>query len=111
MITIHPRIFKYTHSWYRDTCTLTHIQVQLLEKLRRRGPDYTGEAAVPIGDHSVQLEMVGTLLHMRGAEPTPQPLRGNGNLSTSVGDTKKTSTGDNLLLWNGNIFGGEIEAR
>jgi asparagine synthetase B (glutamine-hydrolysing) len=85
----------------------------VLEKLRRRGPDFTGEATVPIGDHhSVQLEMIGTLLHMRGAEPTPQPLRGNGNFSAaSVGDTKKTSTGDNLLLWNGNIFGGEIEAR
>lgn len=83
----------------------------MLEKLKRRGPDYTGEAAVPIGDHSVQLEMVGTLLHMRGAEPTPQPLKGNGSLSTSAGDTEKTLMGDNLLLWNGNIFGGEIEAR
>ena len=84
----------------------------MLEKLKRRGPDYTGEAAVPIGrDHSVQLEMIGTLLHMRGAEPTPQPLRGNENLSVSAGDTKKTLTGDNLLLWNGNVFGGEIEAR
>ena len=89
----------------------TYTQTQLLEKLRRRGPDYTGEATVPIGDHSVQLEMIGTLLHMRGAEPTPQPLRGKGNFSVSAGDTEKMSTGENLLLWNGNIFGGEIEAR
>ena len=88
--------------------THTHTQAQLLEKLRRRGPDHTGEVTVPIGD-SVQLEMIGTLLHMRGAKPTPQPLRGNENLS-SMGYCKR-STGDNLFLWNGNIFGGEIEVR
>ena len=80
----------------------THTQAQLVEKLRRRGPDYMGEAILSIGN-TIQLEMIGTLLHMRGAKPTPQPLRGNG----SVGDTK--STRDNILLWNGNIFGGEIE--
>ena len=102
-------MYTHTHT-HTHTHKHTHTQAQVVEKLRRRGPDYIGEATVPIGDHSTQLDMIGTLLHMRGAEPTPQPLRGNGNLSTSVGG-RKTSVGDNLLLWNGNIFGGEIEAR
>ena len=104
------RMYTHTHT-HTHTHKHTHTQAQVVEKLRRRGPDYIGEATVPIGDHGTQLDMIGTLLHMRGAEPTPQPLRGNGeNLSASTGD-RKTSVGGNILLWNGNIFGGEIEAR
>ena len=59
-----------------------------------------------VGD-GVQLDVIGTLLHMRGANPTPQPLRGNPNFS-STGDAM-TESGDNLFLWNGNIFGGDLQ--
>ena len=82
------------------------MQADLIDKLRRRGPDHTGEVTVSVGD-GVQLDMIGTLLHMRVSNPTPQPLRGNPNFS-STGDAM-TESGDNLFLWNGNIFGGDLQ--
>ena len=82
-------------------------QAELVDKLRRRGPDHAGEATIAFGD-DLQLDMIGTLLHMRGARPTSQPMRGNPNSSGTGG--KMTEAKDNFLLWNGNIFGGELQA-
>ena len=65
----------------------------LLERLKRRGPDCVHEACVPVAGGELQLDLLGTLLSMRG-EITPQPL------ANEAGD---------WLLWNGNIFGGGIE--
>lgn len=62
-----------------------------MRKLQRRGPDGSREVSIPMAD--LQLDLLGTLLCMRG-EPTPQPL---GN---EAGD---------WLLWNGNTFGGSIK--
>ena len=61
-----------------------------------------------IGD-DIQLDVIGTLLHMRGANPTPQPLRGNLALSSVSDMVTKQKCKDNVLLWNGNIFGGELQ--
>lgn len=63
----------------------------MVERLRRRGPDHVGELSLPLPSSDLQLELVGTLLHMRGARGTPQPL---------------TLPGGDCLLWNGNVFGG-----
>ena len=63
--------------------------------LHRRGPDCVKEVSVPIAGGRLQLDLLGTLLCMRG-EPTPLPL---GN---DAGD---------WLLWNGNVFGGEIQVK
>lgn len=64
-----------------------------MKKLQRRGPDYIREVCIPISKADLQLNVLGTLLCMRG-EPTLQPL---GN---EAGD---------WFLWNGNAFGGSIQ--
>ena len=64
-----------------------------MERLKRRGPDGLHEVRVPVAGGNLQLDLLGTLLCMRG-EPTPLPL---GN---EAGD---------WLLWNGNMFGGDIK--
>ena len=87
-------------------CQTHDTQADLINMLERRGPDHTGEVTVSVSD-GVQLDMIGTLLHMRGANPTPQPLRGNPNFS-SMGDAM-TGSRHNFFLWNGNIFGGELQ--
>ena len=48
---------------------------------------------IPVAGGDLQLDLLGTLLSMRG-ETTPQPL------CNDAGD---------WLLWNGNIFGGGIK--
>lgn len=68
-------------------------QEALVNRLRRRGPDCVHEVCVPVVGSDLRLDLLGTLLCMRG-EPTPLPL---GN---EAGD---------WLLWNGNVFGGSIE--
>ena len=65
----------------------------MLRRLQRRGPDSQYQVSLPVGGGGLQLELLGTLLCMRG-ELTPLPL---GN---EAGD---------WLLWNGNVFGGGIQ--
>ena len=72
---------------------LSLCQAALLERLKRRGPDLTKEASIPLSGGILELYLLGTLLRMRGGI-TPQPLA-NGS-------------GD-YLVWNGNVFGGEIQ--
>ena len=69
------------------------LQDVVLGRLQRRGPDCLHEVCLPVGGGRLQLELLGTLLRMRG-ELTPLPL---GN---EAGD---------WLLWNGNVFGGDIQ--
>ena len=80
------------------TSSVWLLQEEILQRLKRRGPDHMREVTMPTvlgGSTSLELILVGTLLRMRG-EATPQPVRhGNGN----------------QFLWNGNIFGGQIEVR
>ncbi|KAL1519079.1 hypothetical protein AB1Y20_003346 [Prymnesium parvum] len=62
------------------------------EALRRRGPDAVHEATLhAAASDGFELRMTGAVLHLRGAELTPQPLR------SAHGDA---------LLWNGEVFGG-----
>ena len=68
------------------------ISDSVLPHLQRRGPDHIGKKDFFIkNDHGkFCLSLVGTVLHLRGSK-TPQPLEdGCGN----------------ILLWNGEIFGG-----
>eukprot|EP00731_Ephydatia_muelleri_P018592 Em0011g632a len=81
---------------YCEDVQKSALKEVLLPLLCRRGPDRTGEVTTPLGaSPPLWLDLVGTLLHMRGGL-TPQPLR-NGK-------------GD-YLLWNGNVFGGGIDIR
>ena len=60
--------------------------------LQRRGPDSAGEIVLwPCA--GVELRLSAAVLGLRGTAPTPQPLRDEFG---------------NILLWNGEIFGGEI---
>ena len=67
----------------------------MVNRLRRRGPDCLHEVCIPIVGGDLHLDLLGTLLCVRG-KLTPQPL---GN---EAGD---------WLLWNGNVFGGSIQVR
>ena len=58
-------------------------------KLTRRGPDAQAHLEVPLTE-TLKARFYGTTLHFRG-DLTPQPL--------------KDEEG-NILLWNGEIFGG-----
>lgn len=58
------------------------------EKIRRRGPDGVQSLSFCVGLSETQ--MIGAVLHIRGPEPTLQPLSGKGN----------------YLVFNGEIFGG-----
>ena len=60
--------------------------------LRRRGPDSAGEIVL-WPSAGVELRLSAAVLGLRGAAPTPQPLRDDFG---------------NILLWNGELFGGEI---
>lgn len=64
----------------------------LLPHLERRGPDHTGRKDFDSkNDHGTYyLSLIGTVLHLRGRK-TPQPL---------------IDECGNILLWNGEIFGG-----
>ena len=63
-----------------------------LPHLERRGPDHTGRKDFDNkNDHrTFHLSLIGTVLHLRGRK-TPQPL---------------IDECGNILLWNGEIFGG-----
>ena len=78
-----------------ELCLTPLQQDAVLDSLKRRGPDCLHEVCLPVAGGGLQLELLGTLLCMRG-EATPLPL---GN---EAGD---------WLLWNGNVFGGGIEVR
>ena len=68
------------------------ISDAILPHLQRRGPDHTNKKDCSIkNDHGkFCLSLVGTVLHLRGSK-TPQPLEDRHG---------------NILLWNGEIFGG-----
>ena len=67
------------------------------ELLSNRGPDLHGSCHVnmhvgPKFDHKIKAEFYGHVLHLRGS-PTQQPLN---------------DSNGNILLWNGEIFGGDF---
>ena len=64
----------------------------ILPYLQRRGPDHVGkkEYLAQTARGRIHLALVGTVLHLRGHK-TPQPLEDEHG---------------NILLWNGEIFGG-----
>jgi len=68
------------------------VSKSVLPHLERRGPDHTGTKEFTItNDHETFcLTLIGTVLHLRGSK-TPQPL---------------IDECGNVLLWNGEIFGG-----
>ncbi len=68
------------------------ISDSILPPLQRRGPDHTDKKDCSIKSDNGQfcLSLVGTVLHLRGSK-TPQPLEDECG---------------NVLLWNGEIFGG-----
>ncbi|ESO11561.1 hypothetical protein HELRODRAFT_189999 [Helobdella robusta] len=68
----------------------TTIKDQILSRLNRRGPDVIAEKFIELSDE-YQATFIGSTLHLRGTEIQEQPL------SNEDGD---------LLLWNGEIFGG-----
>ena len=76
---------------------LVHFSPQdaVVERLQRRGPDCLHEVCIPLSGGALHLDLLGALLCVRG-EPTPLPL---GN---EAGD---------WLLWNGNVFGGDMQVK
>ena len=70
-------------------------QQAMLERLCRRGPDHMGKVTLPLPSSGLQLDLLGTVLHMRGPRCTPQPLA--------------SQAGGDCLLWNGNVFGGDLQ--
>ena len=67
-------------------------RLRTLEALRRRGPDAVAEHYITFGPF--ELWMAGAVLSLRGQNITPQPL---------------IDAAGNVLLWNGEIFGGGVE--
>lgn len=63
---------------------------KLLHVLSRRGPDATNQLAFS----DQELHLIGTVLHIQGADLTIQPVT--------------TSGSRNSLLWNGEVFGGDL---
>jgi len=61
-----------------------------------RGPDANSSVELQIDDCMVRLTLMASVLHIRGKSVTPQPL---------------CDEQGNILLWNGEIFGGEILVR
>jgi asparagine synthetase B (glutamine-hydrolysing) len=61
----------------------------LTQSLANRGPDNAGSFTVL--DNNLSLHFVSTVLHIRGVEVSKQPFIDNCN---------------NVLLWNGEVFGG-----
>ena len=62
-----------------------------IEALRRRGPDSVQQETLgSAAADGFELRLTGSVLHMRGSQCVPQPLR------DAVG---------NVLLWNGEVFG------
>ncbi|OWF47276.1 Asparagine synthetase domain-containing protein 1 [Mizuhopecten yessoensis] len=59
-------------------------------RIGRRGPDCSSSQLIDVGSKGRQLFLQGHVLHLRG-ELTPQPLQDHHG---------------NMLLWNGEIFGG-----
>lgn len=70
-------------------CSLQQLSETLHRSLARRGPDYSSQYEVLSG--KVKLFFMACVLHMRGELMTHQPA--------------VSQTGD-VLLWNGEIFGG-----
>ncbi|KAI5091194.1 asparagine synthetase domain-containing protein 1 [Silurus meridionalis] len=68
-------------------CTLHN---HVYERLRRRGPDHSQDITREVSDPEYACLFSAHVLHMRGS-PTPQPLQDDDG---------------NLLLWNGEVFGG-----
>ncbi|XP_064386647.1 asparagine synthetase domain-containing protein 1-like isoform X2 [Halichondria panicea] len=77
------------------------LKEEILWKLKRRGPDAIKEVTLKVGGPSLHLNLIGSLLRMRG-DPTPQPHQVEVTSATGTHHT-------NHLLWNGNIFGGGIK--
>src|SRR5689334_14013113 len=71
----------------------TSIPPAILSKLARRGPDVQNTVNVQIAEQNCAIWLIGAVLHLRGkdGEPTTQPAR---------------DSEGNLLLWNGEVFGG-----
>ena len=81
----------YTYTDLFSICSQI-ISDSVLPHLQRRGPDHIGKKDFSITNNhrNVCLSLVGTVLHLRGTK-TPQPLEDECG---------------NVLLWNGEIFGG-----
>ena len=62
----------------------------MTKSLFNRGPDANGRVEVELGE-GVSLQLVSTVLHIRGVEVSKQPF---------IDEDK------NILLWNGEVFGG-----
>ena len=61
--------------------------------ISKRGPDATNHVTVPILNNNIFATFIGSLLALRGTSPTIQPL--------VLNET-------HYLLWNGEIFGGDL---
>lgn len=72
-------------------CNLGQTRENLLEFLKRRGPDQLGEHIEEIGNDA-EVTFMGTLLWLRGLKPQVQPY---------VSD-------QGILLWNGDLFNHKI---
>ncbi|XP_006823674.1 asparagine synthetase domain-containing protein 1-like, partial [Saccoglossus kowalevskii] len=76
-----------------DTGDVQWIDDKICESLRRRGPNHSEIVQKSLGSHnglSCCINFSGHVLHLRGSL-TPQPLQDQSG---------------NILLWNGEIFGG-----
>jgi len=73
-----------------------HFLEILRPSLENRGPNYTGKKCLEIRlneSATISASFVGCVLWLRGSSMTEQPL---------------TDSEDNVLLWNGDIFEGDI---
>ena len=73
-----------------------HFLEILSPSLKNRGPDNTGKECLEIRlneSESISATFVGCVLWLRGSSMTKQPL---------------IDSEDNILLWNGDIFEGDI---
>lgn len=75
-----------------DNYDASDQQNALRQCLLRRGPDYQGELVV--GNDQHPLWMVGSVLHIQGESLCRQPVQ---------------DSSGNVLLWNGEVFGGDVE--
>lgn len=84
---------------------------RLRPDVQRRGPDARRETIV---DREGRLRAFGAVLHLRGTHPVPQPLIRNQQECTHVENssdetsTKESDGYEDVLLWNGEVFGGSV---
>ena len=77
------------------TCPTNGLSAALLKALTPRGPDTQSTHSVTLvqggASEQVKVDLVATVLHLRGEVSQPQPL---------IDDQ------GNVLLWNGEVFAG-----